>query len=336
MPNPLQDFVNGEARTINDLLDLAETAPPVSVRYAGGDRENPRVTPAPPPTACISLNREMMPAAKAPTKTGVSYGGLQPGKTGEVIPLSAALMRESVFCRAGGHLIIDEPVPLVLKEQAGRESRDVFVERPRQLRVITPLQFAKQTAGGEEAAISAWPAVSSDAVGGLTSAEPGSKFMDTFLARVRLTRRQQALLPRELWAYEVSVALAAGLARLADSVALGRLENSLTAAAFAWSWAASKGIDHDSLAAIIGRDGTGAQVRAGDGVLTCNNICNAALTPTMASTLVGDWSRAAVFVANDAVMTAKRDGVNGDVDVSAVVSLRFECPDLTFFQRVSA
>jgi hypothetical protein len=172
-------------------------------------------------------------------------------------------------------------------------------------------------------------------VGGVTSAEPGSKYMSTYLARVKLTRRQQALLPRELWAFELSVALAAGLARLADSVALTRLENTLAATAFAWSWPASKGIDHETLRAIIGSAGTGAQVRQ-DGVLTYGGICEAALTPTMAATLVGDWSRAALFVRDDAVLTVKRDSRSGDLDLTAVASLRFECPDLGFFAKVSA
>jgi hypothetical protein len=226
-------------------------------------------------------------------------------------------------------------VPLVLKEEAGRERRDVLVERPRQLRSITPLTFTKQTTAGQAAPVSPWPALSSDAVGGITSAVPGSAFMDTYLARVRLTRKQQAMLPRSMWAFEVSVALATGLARLCDSVAFGRLENLLTAGAWSWSWPAAKGIAHSELKAVIGSSAIGAQVRQ-DGMLSYGGLCEAELTPTMGATLVGDWRRAAVFVRDDVTLVAKRDSTTGDVDLTAFASLRFECPDLEFFKKVSA
>lgn len=324
--SPIGDFLAGQARSITELLDRADTAPPVEVRYAGGDRENPRVTPAPPPTASIRLSRELMALGNTPQVTGVSYAGVPSDQPGEVVPLRAQLMERSVFAAMGGHVILDEPVPLALKEQAGHQSREVLVERPRQLRVITPLQFTKQTAAGQEAPVSAWPGVSSDLVGGVTSALPGSAFMDTYLTRVRLTRRQQALLPRQLWAFEVCVALADGLARLADSVAFGRLENFLTAAPFSLGGFAAKGVAHETLKAALGTSATGAQVRQ-DGVLTYAGICEAALTPMTASTLVGDWSRAAVFVRDDITLVAKHDSTSGDLDLTAsrVTAARRSC-----------
>lgn len=331
------DLLAGQARSISELLDLAESAPPVSIRYAGGNDENPRVTPAPPPMAVISLARELIPSAQAAEQSGVHYDGLPHGKPGEVVPLSAEIMRNSSFCRAGGHLVINDPVPLQLKEQAGREARDVFVERERQFRVVTPLQFGLLNAG--ELAVfppSPWPAVGDDAIDGLNAAASSTSLMQTFGARVQLTRRQQASLPRKLWAQELSIALAAGIARLADKVAFGRLDNYLAATAWAWSWPATKGIAHNELKAVIGTNGTGAQVSQ-DGRLTYAGVCEAELSPVMSGTLVGDWTRSCIFVANDATLVVKRDSVSGTLDMTAVVQLRFEAPRVEdFFTKVSA
>lgn len=333
--NPITDFLDGQARSISELLDRAENAPPVEIRYAGGDRENPRVSPAPPPMASISLNREMVSAAAR--DAAVTYAGLQPGTPGNVVKLGAEVMRQSAFCRAGGHLVIGDPVPLALTEQADRERRDFLVEQPRQFRSITPLKFSVANAGLMGVFPPApWPASGDEPVNGLTAAASSKSLMSIFGARVQLTRRQQATLQRELWSYELSIALAQGLALLADQVAFQRLENHLQATPWSWSWPASKGTPHANLKALIGTAGTGAQVRQ-DGALTYGGICPAELSPVLAGTLVGDFSRSALFVDDSITLVAKRDSVTGTLDVAVTAALRFEAPNSEdFFTKVSA
>ena len=319
-----------QADSIVGLIESAETAPPVTVRFAGGGSPDHRqVQAAPPPMATVSLSRELIPFAKAQADTGVSYGGLTPTKVGEIVSISTDVMRESRFCSAGGMLIVNSPAPRQLTDSNGES---YFYDSPRQFHVVEPLPFTKLRPE-PEASVSAWPVTGIDDQ--MIESLPSSALMATHSARVRLTRRQQRHLPRELWAFELAKAVSRGLARLVDQEVFGVLQDKLAATAWAWSWPAGKDLRHEELRAVIGTGGIGAQVRA-DGALTYGGACLAELTPTVAATLVGAFSRAAVFVRDDVQLIAKHMGMSGDLEVTVIASLRVAIPDLSYFTRPAA
>lgn len=317
------------ATSIAGLIQRAESASPVSVRFAGGDEANRQVEAAPPPMAFISLADELIPAAKAIAETGIAYAGLDPQKPGQVIKLSAEVMRESRFCRAGGVLIVDSSRPRKATDSSGGA---VFYDSPRQFHVIEPLPFSKLRAI-TEAPVSAWPV--SGLEDQMVSSLPSAALMSTHSARVRLTRRQQRYLPRDLWAYEVAKAIALGLAQAVDNEVFSTLDRKLNAAAWSWGWPASKNIAHDELAAVIGTSGIGAKVRE-DGSLTYAGLCPAELAPAVPSTLIGTFGRAAIFVDDDVRLIAKHMGVSGDLEITVLVTMRLDIPDLAYFTKPSA
>jgi hypothetical protein len=322
--------LNATANAIESLIRAAETSPPVTVRHPGGDPERRQVEVAPPPMAWVAIDSELIPAAQAANVTGISFGGLDPTEIGKVVPISADVARQSRFAQAGGIIIPASTPPKRLQDSHGA---DIWYQSAREFHVIQPAPFVVAGYdGGFGVSPQTWPVISDD--DSVSDGGSISSSMPTYGCRLVLTRRQLKKLPRELWAYEISKTLSLGLANVVDRVVFGALDNALQPSAWSYGWPAAMDLHHSELSAVLGTAGVGAHVRE-DGVLTYGGICPAEYTSAVSSTLVGAFNRAACFIRDDLQLTAKHHGIEGGLQVDAIISLRAAVPSIDYFRKVS-
>lgn len=122
------------------------------------------------------------------------------------------------------------------------------------------------------------------------------------------------------------MALIMGISRSADQTVL-----TAVAAGATGNWsianAAAAGVVHEACRSIIGTSGTGASVRA-DGQLIAGGLPGA-LTPTVADTYAGDWSRIACGVQDTIMLTTQRTGTDGSMLLTAHIGLQALIPNLS-------
>lgn len=136
----------------------------------------------------------------------------------------------------------------------------------------------------------------------------------------------------------VNSAIEQGIARLADSVLLTDLNTKAatltdaTVDAVAKA-AAAKGCRWADLSAIAGTSAAGVTL-GGDGTLRACAV-KAELTDTIATTIVGDFSRAAVAIDDELRVTAKRIN-NGAVEIVVWCNAQALVPDSAYFWKYGA
>lgn len=133
----------------------------------------------------------------------------------------------------------------------------------------------------------------------------------------------------------VNSAIEQGIARLADSVLLTDLNTkaaTLTAATVdaVAKAAAAKGCRWADLSAIAGTSAAGVTL-GGDGTLRACAV-KAELTDTIATTIVGDFSRAAVAIDDELRLTARRIN-NGAVEIVVWCNAQALVPDSAYFWK---
>ncbi|WP_082836035.1 hypothetical protein [Croceicoccus bisphenolivorans] len=242
--------------------------------------------------------------------------GREAGKNSK---LSAALLEASRVAGAGARII---PVP---EMNDGRvvNGETIFLRQTMHFDLIEAAPFAP-VADDADAPDSALPFFTAPIDIGETA---------NLAFRVKLTRADRR-------AYEAGylsdVALASiclGIARAADKVLLDAIA-ATTPAAFNLGAAAALGFKFSELRALVGTASDGASVGQ-DGALRASGI-PAELTPAIAGTVVGSFSRSAVAISERISLVAERANINGDLNLTCWANMEALLPMPGAFWTVGA
>jgi hypothetical protein len=227
---------------------------------------------------------------------------------------SAAAQRASRVLAAGARLVH------VADAVAADDSSTGFYKRKTHFSVITGAPFAVVADGADAV----------DSPLSVVKAEINLGDAPSHATSFRLSRKEiKAQSPEDL-EYVIANSLALGLGQLIDRVLLQAVI-AASPSAFTLAAAASRGLKFAELAAIAGTSMAGAAVGV-DGVLRAAGI-RAEMSDSMAETLVGCWSRAALACEQEVHLIAKRLNTVGDLDVVMHVNLQPLLPtgDLDFW-----
>ena len=153
----------------------------------------------------------------------------------------------------------------------------------------------------------------------------------SYAFRTKVTRRELKDVGGERTMEAVATAITLGLANLADKVLLDAIVDQ-TPEAFSVAKASARGLRFHELKALVGTNGTGALVD--NGRLHVAGV-TAELTPAVASTIIGSFSRAAVAVYPIIQVHIERTNLNGDVLITTWANMVPLIPDATAFWTVS-
>jgi hypothetical protein len=245
---------------------------------------------------------------------------------GEVVTLSGGIIANSRVAKTGAHVILRTESTNGFA--VGKTADDVVFER-------TPARFVNVDAAqfGTVAEDADAPSVGLASVvrAADLTADWGAAKMKAF--SMELKRSDLHRVKTDELLAEVMTAITLGVARAADEVLL----SAITAAmpdAFTLAALASRGLRFGDVRALAGTSATGAAVGA-DGVLRVAGV-PAELTPDMAGTLVGAWSRAGVAVNDEVTVIFERVNPNGRLALSVWATMLPVVPDASVFWKVSA
>lgn len=239
-----------------------------------------------------------------------------------VATIAGAVVNASQVAAAGARIIPiaaspDSPQPLI--QTYGKAlPAPVLFQRPEKFSIIMPATFAA-LADGVDVSTSAFPAARASVLWGDAPSHA---------VRFEISRQDQKAMTEDELAFEIEQAIARGLARLADAVLLGAIA-AATPAAFTLAAAAAKGLRFAELRALVGTAATGAAVGV-DGVLRSGGVA-AELTDTTAATIIGAFNRSAVAVEDEVQIIIDRRSLQGDLAITAHVSMRALVPDAGAF-----
>lgn len=237
---------------------------------------------------------------------------------GKLIPLDAALMKHSCVAAAGATIIVRAPAPVAHPDlSAGL----VLMERPTLFTLIEAAPFALVTDGNTVAMTD--PALARET---LAFAGP------SYAVQHAISRRDISTYGFDSIAEQLMESIAFGLARACDHALLTAIV-AATPASFSIGSAAAAGFDWSELRSFVGTDGNGAALAA-DGVLRAAGI-PATLTPTIAPTVAGSFSRAAVGVLDDLRVSVERRGFNGGLVVTAWADVQALLPNAAAFWSIA-
>jgi len=237
---------------------------------------------------------------------------------GKLVPLSASLAKNSRVAQAGATVIIHAPAP---KAHGDGNGTFVLMERPRRFVLIEAAPFAKVADGSDVEATGA-----SIMRATLSFDGPSYGVSHTF------TRRDISEYGFDALAEQAMESIAFGLARACDHAVLTAIV-ATAPAAFSIGAAASAGFDWSELRAFVGTHGAGAAVSA-DGALRAAGV-GATLTPVIAETVAGSFTRAAVAVMDDLRVAVERRGLTGGVTVTAWADIKALLPNVLAFWSIA-
>lgn len=136
--------------------------------------------------------------------------------------------------------------------------------------------------------------------------------------RVVLSRKERNAVEAGYIENATLLAMAAGLARAADRVLLEAIMAS-EPEAFSLGAAAAMGFEFSELGALVGTGGTGAAVGQ-DGTLRAAGVL-AELTPVIAGTVIGAFSRSAVAVSERITLTVKRMDLRDNLELTVFANM---------------
>lgn len=230
------------------------------------------------------------------------------------ISLAAAVIENCLVAKAGASVIV-----AAQRNMAGTETHPVLYRDAGLFRVVEPATFGGVADGADAGAgatpwhdsLIEWPTAPSVAY------------------RTTLSRAsQKAVGGGEMLEENMLEAIIAGLAEAADRTLLAAIVEA-TPAAFTLAAAAARGLRFGHLAALVGTTGQGAAVGA-DGTLRAAGI-PAELTRTVASTVVGDFRKAAVAIHPELTVHVERISVNGEIGFSVFANMLPLVPDASAF-----
>ncbi|NLP64294.1 hypothetical protein [Paraburkholderia sacchari] len=327
-PNPL-----------NALIERALTEPGADVRYDGnGDVR--RITPVRPIVrSLLDLNGDMLPDLQ--TKSGMHLKRPPVGHpAGQTITLAADIIKRSLVAQAGAEVIIyEDPTEL---NATGTDGEPLLVEKPTYFVTVESAPFTT-VANGLEVGVSSLP-ISRAKIFVDDGLGQGPKTGTlTYMVRYEFTRAYMKSYPD--FTDQIMHSFTQGLADTADALLLGAIaagtpqpavndvaQPNLPLQAFSLGDAAAHNVRFDELRALIGTNAAGAAVGQ-DGVLRASGV-RGELTPAIAPTIVGAFSRSAIMIRSTVDVYAERVSVNplsGTMAVTAVAALQPLTPDLSRF-----
>jgi len=277
--------------------------------------KNPHISGVASSVGSLSLT-DMLPRAPESANRAVS----QPA--GESESLAAALVRSSRFIQAGARMI---PLRAGEDSQGSISGIPVWSASPGSFTIIEGAAFAP---GDELSPLAVSPLP-------VSTEEIDRDLIQSEGVRFELSRSlQKSLTPEELNARLVN-AIAFGIGRTVDKIALAKLQTQLLEAGggtemptYSLAAAAGVGLRFNELSAIVGTNGTGATVE--NGVLRVSGI-PAELTGENANTFIGAFDRSAVAVMDDIRVLVERLDVNGKIAVTCWLDALPLVPDAAFF-----
>ncbi|MGK8941588.1 hypothetical protein ACRS81_12520 [Stutzerimonas stutzeri] len=236
-------------------------------------------------------------------------------EAGKKTTFSEALLKASRVAQAGAKIIMVQQAAEAVGDLEGELA---FKRRAARFDVIEAAKFALVPDADPLAVPPLTGEVSTSALP-IYSAAIDVDTMPSYGFRVSLSRAEQRQYEDGQLADAALVAIAMGVARVADAALLSAVAAS-TSAAFSLGAAAALGLEFSELRALVGTAGTGAAVSQ-DGNLRAAGI-TAELTDQTAATIVGAFNRSAVAVFDDVTLVAERIGMNGDLALTCWVNMQ--------------
>lgn len=283
------------------------------IRFSGDGGIDQVIPVEPAVVRYLSLNEVLTPKAGAQT----TFNGI--------------IAARSLVAAAGAE-IIRIPGPMTQQADIDDEGNRRLLKQqevPRHYIVVAPGKFAA-VADDAEITLSGAPYL----VASYDDATAPSYGIGYQLSRQQLKHE----FPDDTVLRAVNSAIEQGIARLADSVLLTDLNTKAatltdaTVDAVAKA-AAAKGCRWADLSAIAGTSAAGVTL-GGEGTLRACAV-KAELTDTIATTIVGDFSRAAVAIDDELRVTAKRIN-NGAVEIVVWCNAQALVPDSAYFWKYGA
>lgn len=240
-------------------------------------------------------------------------------EAGKLSKLSATLLTGSRVAEAGARIIV---VP-EMNDSRVVNGETIFLKPKMHFDLIEAATFAI-VPDGADAADSALPFFSAPIDIGETS---------NLAFRVKLTRADRRAYEAGYLSDAALGSICLGVARAADKVLLDAIL-AATPTAFTIGAAAAQGFKFPELRSLVGTAGDGASVGQ-DGALRVAGVA-AELTPVIAATVVGSFSRAAVAVSERITLTAERANVNGDLNITCFANMEALLPMPGAFWTVGA
>lgn len=233
---------------------------------------------------------------------------------GETRSVADAIFQQSRFVQAGGNLEFWPHIEPQLINTGSTERTMGLVVQPRFFSVVNPATLS-QIDDDADVTVSGAPLFLADIT------RSGQK---SYGVAFKLTRRQMKERGDEQTAAELLTGIYSGVARIVDELALAAIlaNNPET---FTLAKAAAAGVRVADLRSLVGTAGTGASFRA-DGQLVAAGI-EGELTPVTDKTVIGQFDRALAVVGSDMFVQSNRLNVNGDVTVTAWLSVDAVAPD---------
>lgn len=289
------------------LIDKAQSAMPHKTRYTSGIDEPQYIRK---PAAAMRTLAMGSTSVTVDPAGHVLVGGAG-NSSGETITIDKAVFNGSRFAQAGGILIhLPEHASLL---ETGVTGVMAVRREPVSFSVINPAEL--QLVGDDEDA----PSGSLPVFVAGFSRDDQKSYGVSFV----LTRAQQKARGKQTTADELLASIVAGLSKVVDRLALQAIL-ATNPDNFSFSAAAAAGLRFADLKALIGTEATAAAIRD-DGRLTAHGI-SAELTDVITSTVIGDFSKAAAVIGPDLDILVSRLNKNGDVTVTAWLSVDAICP----------
>ncbi len=253
--------------------------------------------------------------------TAVTYGkdgqvkvGQGFNSAGETRSIAEAIFQQSRFVQAGGNLEFWPHIEPQFINTGSTERTMGLVVQPKSFAVVNPADMALI---GDDADVTV-----SDIPLFLSAIDRNNQ--KSYGVAFKLTRRQMKERGDEQTAAELLTGIYSGVARIVDKLALQAVLAN-TPEAFSLAKAAAAGVRVADLRGLVGTDATGASFRA-DGQLVAAGI-PAELTPVTDQTVIGQFDRALAVVGPDMSVLVNRLNANGDVTVTAWLSVDAVAPD---------
>lgn len=219
---------------------------------------------------------------------------------GQLVPMSATILRKSRVAQAGAAIVVVEESPEAVP--VGGTGDIALVNRPRRWSLVEAAQLLPVTDGDDVPEVA--PPVSRSDV-----EFAGPSYATSF----KLNRRDISEHGMDVLLVELMEAIGLGLARAADHCLLTAIA-AATPPAFSLASAAAAGVEFAELKALCGTAAAGAAV-GDDGTLRVSGVL-AELTPVNAATVVGAFTRSAVAVHDSLRVSVERRNAAGDLVVT--------------------
>lgn len=256
--------------------------------------------------------------------TGGAHHAATNVPAGKSFTLHTAIAAASRVAQAGAVILPYQPAPVAIQTDTGIP---VSYIRPSSFRCVSAATFGLVAKEDEEdpeepeaePEVSALPVLTAP-IDMTDSASHAVHFV--------LTRKDRRDVLPELLDYEITLALALGIASLVDRVLLAAIQAS-TPTAFTLAKAAAKGLKFAELRALAGTTGTGAGVDT-SGSLRVSGV-PAEFTDQAAASYVGAFTRAGIVIHDEIRVISKRLNVNSDQEITVYLNLQPLLPDPSMF-----